>query len=478
MNTSVDSIYSSTRPLKNTSKATDNAAPLETTRPRMGNARLGICCQSPEFRALLRRAAHEASIDSASLDVSDAVQWLEANPSGLLLLQATTPVAQQVQLDIARHTPELSHQVVFLQSSEMQNASPIVLPRAVTRPLPVNAKEASTLIGDLFSHAPAHEADTAKLIATAKRVAGSHPADHHLLSTDDEAYDLGRQLARFPVDLLLVGETGTGKDSLAKFIFQHADTAGNFVPINCAAIPEQLAEAELFGFEAGSFTGATNAKPGKFEDAHRGVLYLDEVDSCPLWLQAKLLRVLQDKGSERLGSSKFRPSDFRLIASTKADLPTLVAKGKFREDLYFRLNVMEIQLAPLRSRPERLQALFQHFVVEACQRFGLAVKTIDADTHHWLLQNPWLGNIRELKSAATRFVLPFPRESKTSDFEKTSLREALDACERGLILRTLARTSGNVSQAAIDLCVPMNTLYYRMKRLQINQKSAGSQPVS
>lgn len=443
----------------------------ETAGLPRSDALLGICCPHPQAQDLLRRAAHEASIDSTTLDVSDAAQWLKRHPKSLLLIQSSAPEAEQILLDIVCHAHDLGQQVIFLQSSEDEPASP-ALPRARTRALPVNAKEAFALITELFSSPHAQEVNAAKVIATAKRVAGSRPAEPDILSTGDEAYELGLQLAKFPVDLLLVGETGSGKDSLAKFIFQHSDTAGNFVPINCAAIPEQLAEAELFGFEAGSFTGATNAKPGKFEDAHKGVLYLDEVDSCPLWLQAKLLRVLQDKGSERLGSSKFRPSDFRLIASTKADLPTLVAKGKFREDLYFRLNVMEIHLAPLRSRPERLKALFQHFVLEACHRFSLPVKAVDADTEDWLLQNPWLGNIRELKSAATRFVLPFPHESKTSAFEKTSLRDALDACERGLILRTLARTKGNVSQAAVDLSVPMNTLYYRMKRLQISLKSS------
>lgn len=446
----------------------------ETAVPLYSQTRLGICCQNTDTLRLLRKAALDAAVECDFLSANDALQWLETHPEGLLLVQASVTTAKQIQLDMASHQHELSHQVVFLQASEKSNPPAMLSARSTTRKLPTNAKEAASLIAELFSPpVPPQVVSSTRLIAHAKQTPGSS-SSKETLCTDDEAFDLGQQLAAFPVDLLLIGETGSGKDSLAKFIFQHAKTTGNFVAINCAAIPEQLAEAELFGYEAGSFTGATTARPGKFEDADKGVLYLDEVDSCPLWLQAKLLRVLQDKGSERLGSSKFRPSDFRLIASTKADLPTLVAKGLFREDLYFRLNVIEIRLTPLRSRPERLQALFEHFVAEACQRFGLPPKPLDAGTLDWLLQNPWPGNIRELKSAATRFVLPFARESKpptvTPNPEPTSLREALDTCERNLIMRTLARTQGNVSQAALDLGVPMNTLYYRMKRLQINPK--------
>lgn len=437
-------------------------------------ARIGICCNNIGTRALLRRAAHEASIPSTSLDFGDAIQWLETHPAAFLLVQATSATTEQLQLELACHPQALSRQAVFLQITESQDTWPMGLTPPRTRPLPAEPEAAFELIVQLLAGQQANETPENKLLATAKRVAqpAAAPMDEGL-DTSSEAYDMGRQLAPFPIDLLLVGETGSGKDSLAKFIFQQSGSAGSFVPINCAAIPEHLAEAELFGFEAGSFTGAARAKPGKFEDADKGVLYLDEVDSCPLWLQAKLLRVLQDKGSERLGSSKFRPSDFRLIASTKANLPSLVAKGLFREDLYFRLNVIEIHLPSLRERPARLQALFQRFVREACQRFGLPHKVVDAETLSGLMQNMWVGNIRELKSSATRYVLPFCQDSKSSAQEKASLRDALDACERGLILSTLARTKGNVNQAASDLCLPMNTLYYRMKRLNISQKHSG-----
>ncbi len=463
-------MYSPIRLVKKNQDPLGATQDSEMAVPQNSQGRLGICCQNADTLRLLRKAAIDAAVECVFLNANDTLQWLESHPEGLLLVQASATTAKQIQLDVASHEHELSHQVVFLQTSEKPNMQSMLSSRSTTRKPPSNSKEAACLIAELFPPPAAQVVSSTRVIAQAKHTAGSNPSSKETLCTDDEAFDLGRQLAAFPIDLLLIGETGSGKDSLAKFIFQHAQSSGNFVPINCAAIPEQLAEAELFGYEAGSFTGATTARPGKFEDADKGVLYLDEVDSCPLWLQAKLLRVLHDKGSERLGSSKFRPSDFRLIASTKADLPTLVAKGLFREDLYFRLNVIEIRLTPLRSRPERLPALFEHFVAEACQRFGLAHKAVDASTLDGLLQNPWPGNFRELKSAATRFVLPVAREPKTQTVEPTSLREALDACERSLILRTLARTHGNVSQAALDLGVPMNTLYYRMKRLQINPK--------
>ena len=299
--------------------------------------------------------------------------------------------------------------------------------------------------------------------------AGVSVTDH--FDTSDEAYVSGKRLAQYPVDLLLCGETGSGKDSLARYIYDQSGSSGQFVPVNCAAIPENLAESELFGHEAGAFTGAVRAKSGKIEDADKGVLYLDEVDSCPLWLQAKLLRALQDKGVERVGSSKFRRSDFRLIASTKAHLPDLVEQGLFRQDLYFRLSVIEICLPPIRSQPDRLQVLFQRFVSEASQRFQLPAPALDANTLSWLMSHQWPGNIREVKAAATRYALSVANQSDRQLSGKTSLRSALDACERGLLTSTLMRTKGNVTLASDELGIPLNTLYYRLKRLGINQKS-------
>ncbi len=444
----------------------------------LNSARLGICSEDAAVRALLRRAADEASCQSQSLDIDNAFRWLSTHDSAWLLLDCSHANANELQIELARWPSQLTERVLLLQGHEAQDTWPASLNQPSTHALPSNSQEAAQLIANLLSKRAARRPCRSRSLNTAgtttlRRMA-TWPTAADLIDvsdTNDEAYASGKHLAQFPVDLLLCGETGSGKDSLAKFIYEQSGSTGQFVPVNCAAIPENLAESELFGHEAGAFTGAVRAKSGKIEDADKGVLYLDEVDSCPLWLQAKLLRALQDKGVERVGSSKFRRSDFRLIASTKAHLPSLVDKGLFRQDLYFRLSVIEICLPPIRSQPDRLQILFQRFVLEASKRFDVTPRPIDSTTLSWLMSHQWPGNIRELKAAAARYALSVGNQNEQRLPEKTSLRSALDACERGLLLSTLVRTKGNVTLASNELDMPLNTLYYRLKRLGIDQRS-------
>ena len=439
------------------------------------SVRLGICSEDPRTRALLRRAADEASCLSQSLDIDNALRWLSAHESAWLLLDSSHSHADELQIELARWPDSISARVLLLQSNTLQDTWPAALNQPCTHALPNDAAEAADLIESLLSKrakrpvARSGNTDSTKMRPLERPARLQVTADG--IDINDESYANAKRLAQYPVDLLLSGETGSGKDSIARYIFEQSGTTGQFVPVNCAAIPENLAESELFGHEAGSFTGAARAKAGKIEDADRGVLYLDEVDSCPLWLQAKLLRALQDKGVERVGSSKFRHSDFRLIASTKAHLPSMVEKGLFRQDLYFRLSVIEIRLPPIRSQPDRLQILFQRFVLEAAQRFHVAPPPISGEALSWLISHDWPGNIRELKAAATRYALSMSHQNASFATEKTSLRSALDACERGLLMSTLMRTKGNVTQASDELGMPLNTLYYRLKRLGINQRS-------
>jgi DNA-binding NtrC family response regulator len=438
--------------------------------------RLGICSEDAGTRALLRRAAETASFVSQSLDIDNAFRWLCTHNTAWLLLDCTDVEPGDVHAELARLPSELSDRVFLLQDSGVQPTWPMSLNPPCVHGLPANAQEAADLMARVLSKSTFKLSDTSAVVETTRLRASTGstglPSLSSDIDTDDEAYNHGRRLAQYPVDLLLYGETGSGKDSLARFIYEQSGSSGFFVPVNCAAIPEALAESELFGHEAGAFTGAARAKAGKIEYADKGVLYLDEVDSCPLWLQAKLLRALQDKGVERVGSSKFRRSDFRLIASTKAHLPSLVSKGQFRQDLYFRLSVIEIRLPPIRSQPDRLQVLFQRFVMDASKRFDLPTPAVTAATLSWLLSQPWPGNIRELKAAATRYTLSLANQgSEETPPERTSLRSALDACERGLLMSALLRTGGNVTQASDELCMPLNTLYYRLKRLGINQKN-------
>jgi len=213
---------------------------------------------------------------------------------------------------------------------------------------------------------------------------------------------------KYNIDILLEGATGTGKDFWAEYIHEKTKTKGHFIPINCAAIPENLAESELFGCEAGAYTGARK-RIGKVEWANNGTLYLDEIDSMPLILQTKLLRVLQNKGCERIGSNTFIPSNFRLIASTKVNLKQLIDKQLFREDLYYRINTIHLTIPILQKRKEDIIDLFDEYIKEAQIKFKLKnINTVSDELSKLLINHTWPGNIRELICVAQRYVLEMP----------------------------------------------------------------------
>ena len=312
--------------------------------------------------------------------------------------------------------------------------------------------------------------------------AAAGTAGREAMVADPEHFRSARRIAPLAVDVLLHGETGVGKDVLAREIHRASGRPGKFIAVNCAAIPEQLAESELFGYEAGACTGAVRSREGKLEAADKGTLYLDEVDSMPLASQAKLLRALQERGIERLGSSRFHRSDFRVVASTKASLPELVQQGQFRQDLYFRLNVITLRIPALRDTPQRILALFQEFVAEASERHGVVPPVVDAMLRARLLEHPWPGNVRELRNVAERHTLGFPAFDEEPVAMPTvampasaapavdrgaSLRDQIRAFEREVIVGTLKQHQGSVARASAQLQVPPNTLYYRIKTLGI-----------
>lgn len=218
-------------------------------------------------------------------------------------------------------------------------------------------------------------------------------------------------ICKHNVDILLEGATGTGKDYWAQYIHQQYAFKGKFIAVNCAAIPETLAESELFGCEAGAYTGARK-RIGKVELANNGTLYLDEIDSMPLNLQGKLLRVLQEKGCERVGSSLFIPSNFRLIASTKVNLVDLIEKNKFREDLYYRINTIKIIIPLLKQRKEDILDLFYEYAKQAELKFGVENKAQLLNQNKLLIDklfnHEWKGNIRELIAMTQRYILDLP----------------------------------------------------------------------
>jgi transcriptional regulator with PAS, ATPase and Fis domain len=281
---------------------------------------------------------------------------------------------------------------------------------------------------------------------------------------------VARSISQLGIDLLLSGETGTGKDTVANRIHGLSGRKGRLVAMNCAAIPESLAESELFGVVSGAYTGADRARVGYIEAAQGGTLYLDEIDSMPLSLQAKLLRVLETRAVERLGSTTPIALDLCVIASAQHSLDELVEQGRFRRDLYFRLNVLTLKLAPLRTQRTRIVPLFTRFATATSRESGLALPDINPVLRHVLLNHSWPGNIRELKSAAKRFVLGFPllgAEQSTEGESSSGLKSQLRVIEKVLIQAALKRHNNSVDAVSQELDIPRRTLYHRMKELDV-----------
>lgn len=281
-----------------------------------------------------------------------------------------------------------------------------------------------------------------------------------------QLHEKASRYANIELDLLLYGETGTGKDTLAKHIHELSGRTGSWVGINCAAIPETLAESQLFGVMSGAFTGVTQSRMGYIEAAQMGTLYLDEIDSMPLSLQAKLLRTLESRGIERLGSTTFIPVDFRVIASAQRPLGPLVDQGLFRRDLFFRLNALTIQLPALRTCREQILPMFHYFTSVIAEHFNRAVPALDGHLEGVLLGHAWSGNIRELRSAAHRFVLGFPLLGTVGvgiTRSTAGLKTQLRLVENELIKDALKRHQNSIDAVVDELDIPKRTLYSRMK---------------
>jgi two-component system, NtrC family, response regulator AtoC len=291
-------------------------------------------------------------------------------------------------------------------------------------------------------------------------------------------------VARSNSTILITGETGTGKEVVARAIHHNSPRRANrFVAINCSAIPETLLEAELFGHVRGAFTGAVGARQGRFEQAHKGTLFLDEVGTMSTALQMKLLRALQEREFERVGDSQTIKVDVRVIAATNSDLGKMVSEGSFREDLYYRLNVIPIQLPPLRERRDDIPLLVKHFL----EKFSASATTVSQGAMRLLMAYSWPGNVRQLENAIERAValsagretldvsdLPSEVDASTQatatpfvDFPDDGLNMPayLAAIEKDLIQRALDRTHGNRNRAADLLGIKRTTLVEKLRRL-------------
>lgn len=284
-----------------------------------------------------------------------------------------------------------------------------------------------------------------------------------------------------PPTVMIGGETGTGKDVAARLL--HLSCANNdkpFVHIDCASLPAELIESELFGHEKGAFTGAQGSRPGLIEAAEDGTLFLDEIGELPLGLQAKLLNVLERRVVRRLGSTKERSVPARFIAATNRDLHEMSLNGRFRQDLYYRLNVMSIAMPPLREREGDAMLLARHFAAQTSRRYGLGNPTFSADAVKMIQTYSWPGNVRELRHQVSRAVLlcheshiteidlALPMyQAKTVPNGQQSTQTTLDAAEKTILLQALAEAKNNVSEAARKLGITRMTMRYRMDKHHI-----------
>ena len=294
----------------------------------------------------------------------------------------------------------------------------------------------------------------------AGRIIGRSPAMEHLR-------ELIANVADTSANVLIEGETGTGKELVARCLHDFSRRQPQpFVALNCGGLPENLFESEIFGHEANAFTGAGKRRIGKIEHANGGTLFLDEVESMPMNLQIKLLRVLQERTLERLGSNHSIDVDCRVIAATKSDLDELSRHNGFRSDLYYRLNVVTLELPPLRERREDIMELFEHFLEQAALRFDREIPSLDSQTLSRLMSHDWPGNVRELRNVAERHALGLPvfKKSGAQSAPGVGFAEAVEAFERNLLSDALARNNGNLSQASIDLGMAKTTLFDKVKK--------------
>ncbi len=445
--------------------------------------------------ALLRREGHDTK---TATDGAEALRLLDAEPADIDVVITDLRMPHVDGLALLREVnvkyPEIpvilitAHGTVDTAVEAMKNGAFDYLQK------PFEQEELRVIVGkaartrelarcDIRSRAEPESALAAG--ESFSLIAGNSPSMCEIL-------EIIRRVTDSPSTVLITGESGTGKELVAKSLHEGGSRRDRpFIKINCAAIPRELMEAELFGYEKGAFTGAVSSKPGRFELADGGTLFLDEIGEIPPEMQVKLLRALQESEFERVGGIKTISVDVRLIAATNRDLEKEISSGRFREELYYRLAVVPLRLPPLRERRADIPSLVEHFVAKFNLRLGKQVKSVEPDALAILQAYSWPGNIRELENVMERTLLftdssriraddlPEPvrprggfglDQSHISDESggesmKDIVRQAAQSLERDLISRALEATGGNVTQAAKRLGISRKSLQLKMKEL-------------
>lgn len=404
----------------------------------------------------------------ASANAEQAIAWLEKGNPGLVLTDVQMPGmdGHALLLALKNRRPELPV-ILMTAYGQIDRAVQAIRDGAADYlPKPFEPDRLLATVARYFRQAGE---------APASGVVAEDPASRALL-------DLARRVAASEASVLLTGESGVGKEVFARYIHQHsARQKGPFIAVNCAAIPENLLESVLFGHEKGAFTGASATQPGKFEQANGGILLLDEISELPLNLQAKLLRVLQEREVERVGGRSAVPLDVRVIAATNRDLAAWVGEGKFREDLYYRLNVFPLEIPPLRHRPADIAPLARHFLKHSERIVGRGGFTLSGAALAELTGYSWPGNIRELGNVIQRaMILAADAEIRPEHLmlPRSMVRTAATAMkdvsmpgdvglkdvERETILGTLKRMDGSRRRTAEALDMSERTLRHKLKQ--------------
>ncbi|RPJ71637.1 MAG: sigma-54-dependent Fis family transcriptional regulator [Acidobacteria bacterium] len=434
-------------------------------------------------RAASELQRHYRVIQAASGEA--ALALLSREEADLLLIDASLPGINGMEvLRIARENYALAEIVMMSASGEVQAAVEAIkegayhfLPKACA------AEERLAVLRNASDHQDLNR----QVLALSAQVADT---DREFVVGPSramrEVMDLVQRIAKLSATVLVLGESGTGKELVARLVHRSGERPdGPFIPVNLAAIPRDLVESTLFGHEKGAFTGAVRQQLGKFELVAGGTLFLDEIGDLRLDLQGKLLRAVQEGEIERVGGERPIRTDFRLIAATNVDLEKAVKEGRFREDLYYRLNVIPLRMPPLRERIEDLPELANCFVKRYSTRFRRGVRGVAPAAMKLLQAHWWPGNIRELENLVERVVaitdkewvteedlpfeyqMPVPAPEKDDEGEGKLLQRACETFERNFILKALERSGWNVTATARYLGIPLSTMKHKMDRLAI-----------
>ncbi len=426
----------------------------------------------------LRRATRQ-TLELAGFDVADF-------PNALDALNSVTSAYDGVVVTDVR-MPQIDGLQLFARIKAVDAELPVIL---ITGhgdiPMAVQAIQdgaydfiAKPFAADRLVHSIRRAGETRRLVLenralreAAQNVEGDLPLIGQTPAMENLRRTL-RDIADTDVDVLVAGETGSGKEVVAQLLHNWSRRRkGNFVALNCGALPETVIESELFGHEAGAFTGAQKKRLGRIEHASGGTLFLDEIESMPAATQVKLLRVLEMREITPLGTNEVRPVNLRVVAAAKIDLADPAQRGDFREDLYYRLNVVTLSIPPLRERREDIPLLFAHFLSRAAKRFNREVPAIDASTHRYLMSHDWPGNVRELAHFADRVALGVEKTVHSTTLmgsNQEPLPKRLERYEEAIIRETLAAHNGNVQETVEALGIPRKTFYDKMQRHGINR---------